>query len=252
MKTSEKRNFVSIIIPCLNEAYSIGACVTKAKEAVEKLKLSYEVVVVDNCSTDNTAIIAKHAGALVVSCQRKGYGASVQAGINASSGAIIVVGDGDGSYDFSQLSAFVTPLLTRDGVILGNRFNCDSPRPGAMPWSHRYIGNPLLSQLLNISCFANIKDAHCGLRSFTKRTYLDIGASTNGFEYCSEMLIRAIKKGIDINQVSIILHCTHPSRHSKLRTIRDGFRHLLVIIFFIFGSRTGSKLLYIFNLSQKT
>lgn len=249
MKAVSSNHFISIIIPCLNEGYTIQRCIQQAQQCMGKINLPYEVVVVDNGSTDDTARLAQDAGAVLVGCTAKGYGAAVQAGVDASSGSIIIVGDGDGSYDFSKLSEFILPLLNSDGIVLGNRFNANSPMPGAMPWSHRIIGNPLLTAILNLVCWSNIKDAHCGLRSFTRKTYQKVSASSRGFEYCSEMLIKAIKNGIDIKQVPIILHNAHPGRQSKLRTIPDGIRHLLVILFFAFGSRAGAKFLYFFKLA---
>ena len=248
MSAPKDNFFVSIIMPCLNEAFSIESCVRQALMAAKLLDFQCEVIVVDNGSTDETATLAKKAGATVVHCPKKGYGAAVQYGISASKGTIIIVGDGDGSYDFSNLSPFILPLINEDGIVLGNRFNEQSPMPGAMPWSHRIIGNPLLTGLLNIIHRSDIKDAHCGLRSFTKSIYQKISPVSKGFEFCSEMLIRATRSNVPIAQVSIVLHCTHSERSSKLRKYKDGFRHILVIFFFIFGRRTGSRFLYLFKM----
>lgn len=249
MVVEDCKLLVSVIIPCLDEAFSIRACVIQAKEAVAKLGFPYEIIVVDNGSVDDTAAIAEGAGAVVVECKERGYGSAVRFGIEASSGSIIITGDGDGSYDFSNLSPFIYPLVRGGGLVLGNRFNEKSPVPGAMPWSHKVIGNPFLTCFLNRICRSDIKDAHCGLRSFTLATYRRISPTTKGFEFCSEMLIKALKNGIAIEQVPIILHCTHTERRSKLRTYRDGFRNFMVILFFVFGKHTGSRFLYLFKMS---
>lgn len=241
--------FVSVLIPCLNEELSVESCVSAAMISVEAMKLQCEVVVIDNGSTDSTATVAREAGAKVVFCERQGYGAAVQCGVDASSGSIIIVGDGDGSYDFSDLVPFIRPLLEGAGVVLGNRFNDCSPMPGAMPWSHEFVGNPALTYLLNVVCRSQIKDAHCGLRSFTRIVYHQISPISTGFEFCSEMLVRAVKCGVKISQVPIVLHPTHVDRKSKLRTFRDGLRHLFVISFFFFGRSAGSKFIRVFRMS---
>lgn len=221
---------ISVVIPCVNEALTIERCVKDAATAISQLGFQSDVIVVDNNSTDFTAQAAASSGARVLTCHLQGYGAAIKTGINAARGKIVILGDGDGSYDFRRLDEFILPLLTRPGLVNGNRFNYQSPMVGAMPWLHRWFGNPLLTHVVNLLFQANIKDAQCGLRSFHRSIYTDIEPRSNGFEACNEMIIRAIVNDVPIWQTDVILSPTHPLRSSKLRTIKDGLRHLLLAL----------------------
>ena len=166
MENEQPQIEVSVVIPCLNEANSIGYCVEKAVAAFQAAGLRGEVVVADNGSTDGSVELAEKLGARVVRAEQKGYGAALQAGIRASYGEFIVMGDADDSYDFTEVPRFVEAWRKGFDVVMGNRFRGEI-KPGAMPWHHKYIGNPVLSATLNVLFHANIGDSHCGMRGFS-------------------------------------------------------------------------------------
>lgn len=243
LNTLHIKGMVSIIIPCLNEEDSIYECVTRALTSNKHFDFKVEVIVVDNNSDDLTRTRAIDAGAKVLACSNIGYGAAIKYGIDHSHGEYIVIGDGDGSYDFNAINDFITPLRNGFDLVSGNRFNESSPRKGAMPWSHRYIGNPVLSKLLNTLYRTDILDAHCGMRSMTREAYKKIKPEGQGFEFCSETLILSILENISIKQIPITLHPTPNGRESKLRSIRDGFRHLYVMFCFLLGVRKARRMM---------
>jgi len=164
---------VSVVIPCLNEANSIGICVEKAKKAFAEAGLRGEVVVADNGSTDGSIAIAEKLGARVVSVEQRGYGSALKAGIRAARGAFIIMGDADDSYDFGDVPRFVEKWREGNEVVMGNRF-AGEIKPGAMPWHHKYIGNPGLTALLNLFFHSGIGDTHCGMRGFTREVFAPI------------------------------------------------------------------------------
>jgi len=220
---------VSVVMPCLNEARTVGVCVDKALACLKKLKVKGEVVVADNGSTDGAQDIARAHGARVVPVERKGYGSALQGGIAAARGKFIIMGDADDSYDFSRLEGFVERLHQGHDLVMGNRFR-GGIMPGAMPWMHRYIGNPILSGILNLFFHSGIGDAHCGLRAFRKESYQRLGLSTPGMEFASEMVVRASLQKQKISEVPVVLHPDGRDRPPHLRSFRDGWRHLRFLL----------------------
>ncbi len=216
---------VSVVMPCLNEKETIGICVRKAFEALRKMNISGEVVVADNGSTDGSQKIAESLGARVVVESRKGYGSAYRAGIAASRGRFIVIADSDDSYDLLDLPRFVEPLQQGIEFVMGNRF-LGNIEKGAMPWHHRYIGNPLLSGLLNLMFHSPVSDAHCGMRSFTREAYERMHLQTTGMEFASEMVIKSAQLGLKTCEIPITLHRDGRKRPPHLRSFRDGWRHL--------------------------
>ena len=216
---------VSVVIPCLNEANSLAFCVDKAIRAFHSAGLSGEVVVADNGSTDGSIEIAESHGARVVRVPQRGYGAALQAGIAASRGRFIIMGDADDSYDFSDVPRFV--LKWREGydLVMGNRFQ-GGIRPGAMPWSHKYIGNPGLTTLLNVLFRTGIGDSYCGLRGFSREMYDRLGVRSTGMEFAPELIIKASQIGARITEIPIVLWPDKRGRPPHLRSFRDGWRTL--------------------------
>ena len=193
---------VSVIMPCLNEAQTVGACVQKALRAMKVLGVSGEVVIADNGSTDSSPLIAEEAGARVVYQPVRGYGSAYLAGIGAAKGKYIIMGDSDDTYDFSNLEPFLTPLRNGYDFVIGSRLK-GNILPGAMPWLHRYIGNPILTGILNLLFKAGVSDAHCGMRAFTRGAYEKMSLRTTGMEFASEMVIKAAKAKLKIAEVPI-------------------------------------------------
>jgi glycosyltransferase involved in cell wall biosynthesis len=225
---------VTILMPCLNEAETIGSCVRKALGFLAGSGLRGEVLVADNGSTDGSEELARSLGARVVHVGRRGYGNALRGGIEAARGGWIIMADSDDSYDFSNLEAFITRLKEGDELVMG----CRLPRgggtimPGAMPWKHRWIGNPLLSAIGRVFFRCPVTDFHCGLRGFTRRAYEQMQLKTSGMEFASEMVIKATLKGMKIAEVPITLHKDGRSRPPHLRSWRDGWRHLRFMLLF--------------------
>ncbi|WP_225438554.1 glycosyltransferase family 2 protein [Candidatus Frankia nodulisporulans] len=215
---------VSVVMPCLNEQGSVGVCVRKAVAGLAAAGASGEVVVVDNGSTDDSAEVARAAGARVVPESRRGYGNAYLAGFAAARGRLIVMGDSDDSYDFSDLSALLAPLRAgRADYVLGSRF-AGSILPGAMPWLHRYVGNPALTGVLNRLFDVRSSDAHSGMRAFSREAYLRMRLRCEGMELASELVIAAGRAELRIEEVPITYHPRVGD--SKLHSLRDGWRHL--------------------------
>jgi glycosyltransferase involved in cell wall biosynthesis len=214
---------VSVVLPCLNEAQAVGICVDKALRALERMNVKGEVVVVDNGSTDGSAEIAARAGARVVHERRRGYGAAYLRGFENARGKYIVMGDADDTYDFSQIAPFIEPL-EKGGVdmVMGTRLK-GTILPGAMSWSHRWIGNPILSGLLRLFFHTQISDSHCGMRSFTRDAYERMQLRTTGMELASEIVVKALRENLAIVEIPI----TYRPRvgNSKLVGPRDAWRH---------------------------
>lgn len=220
---------VSVVMPCLNEARTVVVCVTRALETLHRLGLAGEVVVADNGSSDGSPELASAAGARVVSVPQRGYGAALRAGIAAAHGAFVVLGDADDSYDFGEMPALLDRLAAGDDLVLGNRFR-GGIRPGAMPWLHRYVGNPLLTGLLNLLFRTHVGDAHCGLRAVRRRALLTWGLCSTGMEFASEMIVKAALAGARIGEVPVTLRPDGRDRPPHLRSFRDGWRHLCLLV----------------------
>jgi hypothetical protein len=220
---------VSVVMPCLNEARTVAWCVAKAQTCLARLGVSGEVIVADNGSTDGSQDIARQHGARVVNVQRKGYGSAIQGGIAAAAGKFIIMGDADDSYDFTQLDPFIERLRQGDDLVMGNRFK-GGIKPGAMPWLHRYIGNPILTGILNLFFCTPIGDAHCGLRGFRKDAYERLGLTTPGMEFASEMVVKASLHKQKISEVPTTLSPDGRNRPPHLRSFRDGWRHLRFLL----------------------
>ena len=217
---------VSVVIPCLNEAQNIEHCVLAARAAIESMGVPGEVVVADNDSEDDSAELARRAGAHVVVEPRRGYGSAYLAGFAASRGEYIVMLDADLTYDFEEIPRFVAALQDGAEMAIGDRM--DNIQPGAMPWLHQYIGNPILTGLLNVLFRTGISDAHCGMRAVRREVLARLDLRTTGMEFASEMVIRAAKEKLTIAEFPIEYHPR--GGESKLSSFRDGWRHLRFLL----------------------
>jgi glycosyltransferase involved in cell wall biosynthesis len=217
---------VSVVIPCLNEAASIERCVQTAAEALAGAGLTGEIVVADNGSDDGSDELAATAGARVVREPRRGYGSAYLAGFDAARGKYIVMADADLTYDFDEIPRFVALLEDGAELVMGDRMS--NIQPGAMPWLHRYVGNPALTGTLNLFFRTGVRDAHCGMRALRRDVLPRLDLRTTGMEFASEMVIRAAKEKLDIRQIPIAYHPREGE--SKLSTFRDGWRHLRFLL----------------------
>jgi glycosyltransferase involved in cell wall biosynthesis len=217
---------VSVVIPCLNEAENIEACVTAARAALERMDVEAEVIVADNDSEDDSVRLAEEAGARVVVEKRRGYGSAYLAGFAASRGRYIVMADADLTYDFGEIPRFVAALEDGAQMVIGDRM--DNIQPGAMPWLHRYVGNPVLTGLLNLFFRTGVKDAHCGMRALRSDVLPRLDLRTTGMEFASEMVIRASKEHLEIAEFPI--EYRPRGGESKLSSFRDGWRHLRFLL----------------------
>ncbi len=229
MPMNSSASDVSIVMPCLNEADTIGVCVERAMHALIELNVCGEVIVVDNGSIDASPDIAAAQGARVVHQTVRGYGSAYLKGLDEAHGQCIVIGDSDNTYDFCEIGRFLELLYQGYDVVMGSRFK-GKILPGAMPWSHRYIGNPILTGILNMLFHSHVSDAHCGMRAFTKTAYEKMRLRTLGMEFASEMVIRAAQERLKIAEVPITYYPR--SGRSKLRSIPDGWRHLRFMLLY--------------------
>ena len=218
---------LSVVMPCLNEEVSIAWCVQRAWRGIERSGLGGEVVVCDNGSVDRSVELAEGEGARVVREGRRGYGRAYLTGIEASVGRIVVIGDSDYSYDFFELHRLVRPLLEGYDYVLGSRF-AGTILPGAMPFLNRYLGNPVLTGLLNRLFGLETSDAHSGMRAFTRDAFERMGLQCDGMEFASEIVIAAARARLRVTEVPITYHPR--LGHSKLRRWRDGARHVRFMV----------------------
>jgi glycosyltransferase involved in cell wall biosynthesis len=220
---------LTILMPCLNEAETVATCVRKARGFLERMGIDGEVLVADNGSTDGSPELALKAGARVVPVARKGYGSALMGGINAAGGRFVIMADADDSYDFSQLDAFVDGLRAGNTMVIGHRFR-GGIRRGAMPFLHRYLGNPGLSFAGRLLFSSRIGDFHCGLRGVNRAAVLQLGLHAPGMEFASEMIVKATLAGWRIAEVPTVLSLDGRSRAPHLRSWRDGWRHLRFLL----------------------
>jgi hypothetical protein len=222
---------LTVLMPCLNEIETVSKCVAKARQCLDRLRVSGEVVVADNGSRDGSQDAAREAGARVVSVDLVGYGAALFAGTYAARGRYVIMGDADDSYDFSRLDRFLERLRAGADLVVGNRF-VGGIRPGAMPWKNRTIGNPVLSGIGRLLFKCPVRDLHCGLRGFSKDAFLRMKLQTPGMEFASEMVIKATLLQLRIEEVPTTLDKDGRSRPPHLRPWRDGWRHLRFMLLF--------------------
>jgi glycosyltransferase involved in cell wall biosynthesis len=222
---------VSVVIPCLNEAQSLGICIDKCRAAFHQAGIHGEVIVADNGSTDGSIAIAAQHGARVAAVAAKGYGSALRGGIALARGRFIILGDADDSYDFSELPRFVVKWREGFDLVMGNRLR-GKIQPGAMPWHHRYLGTPALSLLAHLLFGAAIGDVNCGMRGFTRDLYDRLGLRTTGMEFASELVIKAAKNGARIGEIPIALWPDKRGRAPHLRSFRDGWRHLRFMLLY--------------------
>lgn len=248
---------VTVLMPCLNEARTLRACIDQAhagcqaaleeqsrysrrdSNSVEEsgpplssprqARLTYEILIADNGSTDGSQEIAEASGARVVRVDRKGYGAALRGGIAAARGKYIVMGDSDCSYDFGQVPRFLEKLEQGFDLVVGNRFKGKIP-PGAMPWHHRYIGNPVLSAIGRILYRSPCRDWHCGQRAFDRQKMISANTRCNGMEFASEMIAVAVRHQFRIAEIPVTLEPDGRDRPPHLRSFRDGMRHLTLLL----------------------
>ena len=222
---------LTILMPCLNEAATVGACVDGALEALRASGATGEVIVADNGSSDGSREIAVAHGARVVPVAQRGYGAALLTGITAARGRLIVMADADGSYDFGESAAYLAKLRAGDDLVMGDRF-AGGIAPGAMPPLHRYLGNPVLSGLGRLFFGTPVGDFHAGMRGFRRDAILGLDLRTTGMEFASEMVVRATLAGLRIGEVPATLSPDGRGRPPHLRTWRDGWRHLRFLLLY--------------------
>jgi glycosyltransferase involved in cell wall biosynthesis len=222
---------LSIVMPCLDEAATIGRCVAKARAFLARRGVSGEIVVADNGSSDDSQGIALSYGARVIDVPHRGYGNALIAGIREASGTYVIMGDSDDSYDFSELGGFLEQLRAGYDLVMGNRF-AGGIAPGAMPPLHRYLGNPVLSMLGRVFFGSPCRDFHCGLRGFRREAMLQLDLQAPGMEFASEMVVKATIAGLKITEVPTTLALDGRGRPSHLRSWRDGWRHLRFLLLF--------------------
>ena len=229
MKEMKEKKEFTILMPCLNEAKSLAFCIEEARAGIRRLSLDAEILIADNGSEDGSPDIARQCGVRVITAAEKGYGAALRAGIRAAHGRYILMGDADGSYDFSRPDLFVEALRRGDALVVGNRFR-GGIAPGAMPLSHR-LGVPFLSFLGRLRFGAPVGDFHCGIRAFEREKALSLPLCCGGMEFATEMIAAFARSGAKVTEVPAQLRRDRRGGKSHLRTIPDGCRHLYYILF---------------------
>lgn len=222
---------LTILMPCLNEAETLARCITKANRYLEESGVKGEVLIADNGSTDGSQDIARGLGARVIAVPIKGYGAALGAGIHAARGRYVIMGDSDDSYDFYRLQPFIDKLREGYDLVMGNRF-MGGIGEGAMPFLHRYLGNPVLTFIGRLFFKSPARDFHCGLRGFSRDAILALNLRTTGMEFASEMVIKASINQLKVTEIPTTLEKDGRSRPPHLRTWRDGWRHLRFLLMY--------------------
>jgi glycosyltransferase involved in cell wall biosynthesis len=222
---------LTVVMPCLNEAATIGTCIRKAMGSIERMGIIGEVVIADNGSTDGSQRIAEELGARVVPVERRGYGAALTGGIAAARGRWVIMGDADDSYDFSQLEPFVEGLRSGYDLVAGNRFR-GGIRPGAMPWLHRHLGNPMLSFIGKRLYRTPCGDIYCGLRGFDRKKIEQLDIRSTGMEFAIEMIVKATMQGLRVTEVPTTLSPDAEGRQPHLNTWRDGWKSMRLLLLY--------------------
>jgi len=222
---------LSIVMPCLNEAETLAICISKAQSFLDKNKVNGEIIIADNGSTDGSIDIARSHNARVIPVQQKGYGSALKAGIDAANGTYVIMGDADDSYDFKNLMPYLTELRKGKDLVMGNRFKGGIEKD-AMPFLHKYLGNPVLSFIGRLFFKININDFHCGLRGFSKVAYNKMDLKTSGMEFASEMVVKSKLNNLSITEVPTKLHKDGRTRAPHLKTWSDGWRHLRFLMLY--------------------
>lgn len=222
---------LSIVMPCLNEAETLAICIQKAQRFLKTNEIVGEIIVADNGSNDGSQFIAEQNHATLIKVAETGYGSALKGGIEAASGKYIIMGDADDSYDFEALMPFLTQLREGNDLVMGNRFK-GGIKPGAMPFLHKYLGNPVLSFLGRLFFKIHIGDFHCGLRGFSKKAYKTMQLKTTGMEFASEMIVKSQLNKLKITEVPTILYPDGRTRNPHLKTWSDGWRHLRFLLLY--------------------
>jgi Glycosyl transferase family 2 len=222
---------LTILMPCLNEAETLAVCVGKARAFLERSGVAGEILIADNGSTDGSQDIARSLGARVVDIDQRGYGAALLGGIQAARGRYIVMGDSDDSYDFDHLEPFIAKLREGYDLVMGNRFQ-GGIAEGAMPPLHRYLGNPVLTSIGRLFFHSPVGDFHCGLRGFNKASIAALDLRATGMEFASEMVVKATLGELRIGEVPTTLSPDGRNRPPHLRSWRDGWRHLRLLLIY--------------------
>ena len=220
---------ISVVVPCLNEEEAVGRVVDQAREGIERSGRSGEVIVVDNASTDRSAEVAAAHGATVVSEQERGYGRAYLTGLAQARGEYVVMGDADGTYPLEELPQFVERLADGDDLVIGSRFDGEIHR-GAMPWANRYLGNPILTGLLNLLFGVKVSDAHCGMRAVKREALPVLDLHATGMEFASEMVFKAYRRGLTVSEVPIDYFPR--TGESKLNRFGDAWRHVRFMLLY--------------------
>ncbi|MDD5584923.1 MAG: glycosyltransferase [Candidatus Omnitrophica bacterium] len=225
----EKELEVSVVLPCLNEEASVGLCVNRIKEVFAKEEICGEIIVADNGSLDRSREVASSCGAKVVVEQRKGYGAAYLRGLSEAKGKYIIIGDSDNTYDFGDIPKFLEALRSGYDFVMGSRFR-GGIQKGAMSFSHRYIGNPILSGLCRLFFHTSLSDIHCGMRAFTREAYLKMKLMTLGMEFATEMVVSALTTNLKTYEIPINYHPR--AGESKLSPLTDAWRHIRFMLLY--------------------
>jgi glycosyltransferase involved in cell wall biosynthesis len=222
---------VSVVMPCLNESLTLGKCIKKAQATIDRLGVRGEIIVADNGSSDGSQSLAESLGAVVVPIEARGYGSTLRGGIAAARGKYVIMGDSDDSYDFTQLEGFLSKLDEGYELVMGNRFMGEI-KPGAMPFLHRFVGNPVLSWIGRLFFGCPVGDFQCGLRAFRKDAIDRLELQTTGMEFSTEMVVKATLFNLQITEIPTVLSPDGRNRPPHLRTWRDGWRYLRFLLLY--------------------